>query len=69
MHFQGGADRTAGLTDSGQRVCEVREGKQDESEVSNRKAWAAGGAGVEAGGEWGGVQIADISWTFRGAGR
>lgn len=69
MHFQGGADRTTGLTDSGQRGGEVREGKQDEAEVSNRKARAAGGAGVGAGGEWGGVQIADISWTSRGAGR
>lgn len=42
MHFHGGADRTAGLTDSGQRGCEVRGGKQDEAEVSNRKAQAAG---------------------------
>lgn len=47
MHFHGGADRTAGLTDSGQRGCEVRGGKQDEAEVSNRKAQAAEGAGVE----------------------
>lgn len=52
MHFQGGADGTAGLTDSGQRGCEVREGKQDEAEVSNRKAWAQGEQVWEQVGNW-----------------